>query len=75
MQMIILGGCSCKTTFGGDFTIDWNPIHLNILGLQLVRGGVDGLTQIDLGMGAPPPSDSRRTIPKDIATGLLFVEA
>ena len=48
----------------GDFTVGWNPIRSNTLGLRLVRGSVDGLTQIDLG-----------TFPEDIALGLLFVEA
>ena len=47
----------------GDFTVGWNPIRSNTLGLRLVRGSVDGLTQIDLG-----------TFPEDIAMGLLFVE-
>ena len=48
----------------GDFTVGWNPIRSNSLGLRLVRGGVDSITQIDLG-----------TFPGDIALGLLFVEA
>ena len=49
----------------GDFTVGWNPIRSNTLGLRLVRGCVDGLTQIEhIG-----------TFPEDIALGLLFVEA
>ncbi len=47
----------------GDFTVGWNPIRSNTPGLRLVRGSVDGLTQIDLG-----------AFPEDIALGLLFVE-
>ena len=31
----------------GDFTIGWNPIRSNSLGLSLVRGSVDGLTKIE----------------------------
>jgi hypothetical protein len=49
----------------GDFTVGWNPIRSNTLGLRLVRGSVDGLTQID----------NLGTFPEDIALGLLFVEA
>ena len=49
----------------GDFTVGWNPIRSNTLGLRLVRGSVDGLTQID----------NLVTFPEDIALGLLFVEA
>ena len=47
----------------GDFTVGWNPIWSNTLGLRLVRGSVGGLTQIDLG-----------TFP-DIALGLLITES
>ena len=47
----------------GDFTVGWNPIRSNTLELRLVRGSVDGLTQIDL-----------RAFPEDIALGLLFSE-
>ena len=48
-----------------DFTVGWNPIHSNTLGLRLVRGSVDGLKQID----------NLGTFPEDIVLGLLFVEA
>ena len=48
----------------GDFTIGWNPIRTNTLGLRLVRGSVDGLTQIE-NLGA---------FTEDIALGLLFTE-
>ena len=48
----------------GDYTVGWNPIRSNTLGLRLVRGSVDGLKQIDLG-----------AFPEDNALGLLFVEA
>ena len=47
----------------GDYTVGWNPVRYNTLGLRLVRGSVDGLTQID-NLGA---------FPEDIALGLLFV--
>ena len=48
----------------GDFTVGWNPIRFNTLGLlRLVRGSVGDLTQIDLG-----------AFPEDIALGLLFTE-
>ena len=30
----------------GDFTIGWNPVKSNGLGLSLVRGSVNGLTKI-----------------------------
>ncbi len=29
----------------GDFTVGWNPIRSNTLGLRLVRESVDGLKQ------------------------------
>ncbi len=48
----------------GDFTVGWNPVRSNTLGLRLVRGSVDGLTQID----------NLWAFPEDIALGLLFVE-
>ena len=51
-----------QETLWGDFTVGWNPTRSNSLGLRLVRGSVDGITQIDLG-----------TFPEDIALGLLFV--
>ncbi len=47
----------------GDFTVGCYPIRPNTL--RLVRGSVDGLTQID----------NLGTFPDDIALGLLFVEA
>ena len=59
----------------GVFTVGWNPICSNILGLRLVIGSVDGLAQIDLVMGVSPSSGGRRTFPEDIAMGLIFVEA
>ena len=46
-----------------DFTVGWNPVRINTLGLRLVRGSVDGLTQIAL-----------EKFPDDIALGLLLVE-
>ncbi len=49
----------------GDFTVGWNPVRSNTLGLRLVRGSVDGLAQID----------NLGTFPEDIALGLLFVKA
>ena len=49
----------------GDFTVGWNPVRSNTLGLRLVRGSVDGLTQID----------NLGTFPEDVTLGLLFVEA
>ncbi len=49
----------------GHFAAGWNPIRSNTLGMRLLRGSVDGLTQID----------NFGTFPEDIALGLLFVEA
>ncbi len=49
----------------GDFTVGCNPIRSNPLGLRLVRGSDDGLTQIN----------NLGTFPEDIALGFLFVEA
>ena len=46
-----------------DFTVGWNPIRSNTLGLRLVRLSVSGLAQIDLG-----------TFPEDIAMKLFIVE-
>ena len=48
----------------GDFTVGWNPVRSISLGLRLVVGGIDGLTQIEHTV----------TFPEDIALGLLFVE-
>ncbi len=59
-----LGLLYLQDNLWGDSTVGWNPIRSNTLGMQLVRGSVDGLTQIDFG-----------TFPEDIALGLLFVEA
>ena len=49
----------------GRFHGRMDPVRSNTLGLWLVRGSVDGLTQID----------NLGTFPEDIALGLLFVEA
>ncbi len=51
----------------GDFTVGWNPIRSNTLGLRLVNGSIDGLTQID-----PRFVDGFTT---SYALGLLFLEA
>jgi hypothetical protein len=48
----------------GDFTVGWNPIRSNNLGHRLVRGSIDGLTQIK----------NIVTFPEDIALALFFVE-
>ncbi len=50
----------------GDFTVGWNPIRSNTLGLRLVNGSIYGLTQID------PRFDNGIT---NYALGLLFLEA
>jgi hypothetical protein len=50
----------------GDFTIGWNPIRSNTLGLRLVDGSIDGLTYID------PRFDDGFA---NYAFGLLFLEA
>ena len=50
----------------GDFTIGWNPIRSNTLGLRLVDGSIDGLTKID------PRFDDGFA---NYAFGLLFLEA
>jgi hypothetical protein len=50
----------------GDFTIGWNPIRSNTLGLRLVDGSIDGLTYIDPRFGGGFTS---------YAFGLLFFEA
>ena len=51
----------------GDFTVGWNPVRTNTLGLRLVRGSVDGLTKID-------PRAAPDTIFADYAFGLLLIE-
>ena len=51
----------------GDFTVGWNPVRSNTLGLRLVNGSIDGLTQID-----PRFVDGFAT---SYALGLLFLEA
>ena len=50
----------------GDFTIGWNPVISNTLGVRLVNGSIDGLTQID------PRLVNVLTI---YALGLLFLKA
>jgi hypothetical protein len=50
----------------GDFTIGWSPVRANTLGIRLVNGGIDGLTQID-----PMFVDGFMSY----ALGLLFLEA
>ncbi len=45
----------------GDFTVGWNPIRTNNIGLTLVRGTVDGLTKIESSVGFP-----------EFALGLIF---
>ena len=50
----------------GDFTIGWNPVRSNTVGLRFVNGGIDGLTKID------PRFDDGFT---NYALGLLFLEA
>ena len=50
----------------GDFTIGWNPVRSNTLGLRLVDGSIDGLTYIDPRFSGGITS---------YAFGLLFLEA
>ena len=52
-----------KDNLWGGFTVGWNHVRSNSLGLRLVRGGVDGLTQIE----------NIVTFPENISPGLLFV--
>ncbi len=50
----------------GDFIVGWNLVRSNTLGLRLVDGSIDGLTQLDPRFGGGFTS---------YAFGLLFLEA
>ena len=52
----------------GDFTIGWNPVRSNTLGLRLVRGSVDGITHLD-------PRAAPEMFFTNYGFGLLFLEA
>lgn len=50
----------------GDYSVGWYPVRTNTLGLRLVPGSVDGITNID-----PRPSPE---IFAHYGFGLLFTE-